>query len=135
LVNRKTNTDNNRRGRNMTKAELIDKVHELASKDAKDINKKQTADVVDAVFAALSEAIKAGNRFTYPSFGTFTVKERAARDGRNPRTGDAIKIPASKTVSFKPAPKFKDALGKPAKPAKKAKEEKPAAAPAKKGKK
>ncbi|OIP32919.1 MAG: hypothetical protein AUK47_19950 [Deltaproteobacteria bacterium CG2_30_63_29] len=97
----------------MTKAELIEKVYEGAD----GLTKKQTADLVDSVFAALSDAVRSGNRFTYPGFGTFTVKDRAARDGRNPRTGDAIKIPSSRTVSFKPAPKFKDTLGKPKKPA------------------
>lgn len=91
----------------MTKAELIEQVY--SGNEA--LTKKQTQDVVDSVFNALSEAIKKDGRFTYPGFGTFTVKERAAREGRNPRTGDAIKIPASKTVGFKPAPKFKESLG------------------------
>ncbi len=95
----------------MTKAELIEIVH--GKTEGK--NKKETTEIVDAVFEALAEAIRASERFSYPGFGTFTVKERAARDGRNPRTGDSIKIPASKTVSFKPAPKFKDSLGKPKK--------------------
>lgn len=91
----------------MTKAELIEQVY--ANNEG--LTKKQTQDVVDSVFTSLSEAIKKDGRFTYPGFGTFTVKERASREGRNPRTGDAIKIPASKTVGFKPAPKFKDSLG------------------------
>ncbi|MCA9513657.1 MAG: HU family DNA-binding protein [Myxococcales bacterium] len=90
----------------MTKAELINQVH--ASLDGR--SKKETTEIVQAVFDSLSDAIKAGGRFQYPDFGTFNVKERAARQGRNPRTGDAMKISASKTVSFKPAPKFKDNL-------------------------
>ena len=90
----------------MTKAEFIDKVHEAAGEG---LSKKSTGEIVEAVFETLSEAVREG-RFNYPSFGTFTVKERAAREGRNPRTGKPIKIAASKTVGFKPAPKFKDSL-------------------------
>ena len=90
----------------MTKAELINHVHSALDGHSK----KETTEIVQAVFDCLADAIKAGSRFQYPDFGTFNVKERAARQGRNPRTGDAMKISASKTVSFKPAPKFKDSL-------------------------
>ncbi|PKN57307.1 MAG: integration host factor [Deltaproteobacteria bacterium HGW-Deltaproteobacteria-14] len=90
----------------MTKAELIDQVH--GSLEGR--SKKETGEVVQAVFDALAGAIKADGRFSYPGFGTFNVKERGARAGRNPRTGDAITIPASKSVGFKAAPTFKDSL-------------------------
>ena len=89
----------------MTKADLIDAVHN----NAEGLSKKTVGELVDATFDALAGAIKDG-RFSYPGFGTFTVKENKARDGRNPQTGAKIKIPASKTVRFKPAPKFKDSL-------------------------
>ncbi len=89
----------------MTKADLIDAVHA----NAEGLSKKTVGEIVDATFDALSAAIKDG-RFSYPGFGTFTVKENQARDGRNPQTGEKIRIPASKTVRFKPAPKFKDSL-------------------------
>ncbi len=89
----------------MTKSELIDAVH--ASVGGK--SKKDTADLVQAVFDSLVDAIKDG-RFSYPGFGTFNVKERAARTGRNPRTGASIEIPASKQIAFKAAPQFKDGL-------------------------
>lgn len=108
----------------MTKAELIDKVYHAAHDGGYTLTKKATGDLVDNVFKALAEAIRSGSRFTYPGFGTFTVKDRKARDGRNPRTGEPIKIPASRTVSFKPAPKFKDTLGKPGKKKKAAKSKK-----------
>lgn len=91
----------------MTKAELIEAVQQ---KTGGEYSKKDVADFVDATFDALSDAIRGGQRFSYPGFGTFTVKERAAREGRNPKTGAKIKIPASKSVGFKPAPKFKDSL-------------------------
>jgi DNA-binding protein HU-beta len=58
----------------------------------------------------MGEAIKKEARFSYPNFGTFKVTERAARRGRNPRTGAEIEIEASKTVKFAPAPKFKSEL-------------------------
>lgn len=90
----------------MTKAELIDHVH--ASLDG--VSKKETGEIVQAVFDSLSFAIRKGKRFAYPNFGTFNVKARAARRGRNPRTGKEITIPASKTVGFKAAPTLKGAL-------------------------
>ena len=89
----------------MTKAELIDAVQSATGE-----SKKRTADIVDAVFGAVGSAVSNDGRFSYPGFGTFTVRERKARTGRNPRTGESIKIPASKTVAFKPAPSLKDSL-------------------------
>ena len=91
----------------MTKAEFIDQVVNSAGVE---LSKKDAAGVLDTVFSVISGAIKEENRFSYPGFGTFTVKERSARKGRNPRTGDAINIQASKTVGFKPAPSLKDSL-------------------------
>lgn len=90
----------------MTKAELIDKVH--GALEGK-LSKKDAGTAVQAVFEALAEGIKDG-RLAYPDFGTFTVKTRAARQGRNPSTKEAITIPESKTVGFKPAPKLKSSL-------------------------
>lgn len=90
----------------MTKAELIDTVH--ASLEG--VSKKETGEIVQAVFDGLALSIKTGKRFSYPGFGTFNVKERAARRGRNPRTGKDITIAASKTVSFKAAPGLKSEL-------------------------
>lgn len=92
----------------MTKAELIDQVVK-SSKD-KNLSKKAVGDLVDVVFDAVGKAIKKESRFSYPGFGTFTVKKRAARKGRNPRTGAEIRIKASKTVGFKPAPSLKKSL-------------------------
>jgi DNA-binding protein HU-beta len=89
-----------------TKAEFIDKVYSAAGGD---LTKKQVGELVDATFEALGEAIKEG-RFAYPGFGTFQVKERAAREGRNPKSLAPIQIAASKTVGFKPSAKLKDSL-------------------------
>jgi DNA-binding protein HU-beta len=90
----------------MTKADLINKV--AGSGDG--LSKKGVEKIVDKVFAAMSQAISKEGRFAYPGFGTFTVKKRAARMGRNPQTGQSIKIPASKSVGFKAAPAFKSKL-------------------------
>lgn len=91
----------------MTKAELIDAVKDQA---ADGLTKKDVAGLVDVVFGTLRDAISSDGRFSYPDFGVFTVKERAAREGRNPRTGEKIQIAASKTVGFKPSPAFKNVL-------------------------
>lgn len=92
----------------MTKSELIGTV----AKNVKDtaLSKRLTSDVLDAAFDVIGKAIKKDKRFAYPGFGTFTVRSRKARTGRNPQTGEAIKIKASKTVGFKPAPTLKSTL-------------------------
>jgi DNA-binding protein HU-beta len=91
----------------MTKAELI----EAVLKGVKDeLSKKAVGEVLDCAFGELKKAVKKDKRFSYPDFGTFTVKARKARTGRNPQTGETIKIKASKTVGFKPAPSFKESL-------------------------
>lgn len=90
----------------MTKAELLDSI----SKGNKDLTKKQVGEVVEAVFTAVGNAIKKDGTFAYPGFGTFKVRKRKAREGRNPQTGETIKIKASKTVGFKPAKAMKDRL-------------------------
>lgn len=91
----------------MTKAELVEQVIK-ASKTG--LSKKDTGELIDSIFDTVGKAIKKDTRFSYPGFGTFTVKKRAARKGRNPRTGSEIKIKASKTVGFKPAPSLKKTL-------------------------
>lgn len=91
----------------MTKKELIAGIHANLG-DA--LTKKQVSELVDATFGQIASAINDSGRYSHPGFGTFTVKTRAARTGRNPRTGDSIQIPESRTVSFKPAPELKKAL-------------------------
>jgi nucleoid DNA-binding protein len=111
----------------MTKQQLIErvamrleKVRQLASRDG-DLPKKTVALLVDTVFAELGEYfIKAKPtsrkvpRFTYPGFGTFTKKEKKARAGRDPRSGEAIEIPARMTVGFQPGQEMKAGLNRPA---------------------
>ena len=91
----------------MTKAELVEKLHTTWNGE---ITKKLASDLVDAVFDNVGQAIKRDKRFSYPGFGTFVVRNRKARKGRNPQTGEAIKIKASRTVGFRPAKLLKDKL-------------------------
>ncbi len=90
----------------MTKADLIEKVQA----DHNDLSKRQVAHLVDTVFDHLAKSIRKDKRFSMPGFGTFVVKRRAGRVGRNPKTGAEIQIAPTKTVGFKPAPELKKAL-------------------------
>jgi len=89
----------------MTKADLVNAV----AKSAK-ISKRAAGEAVDATFEGISRGIKKSKRFQVPGFGTFTVRSRKARIGRNPQTGAEINIKASRTVGFKPAPFLKKGL-------------------------
>lgn len=92
----------------MTKAELIAKVAE--GKGVEDLSKAKIQTVIEETFDVIAKAIKKDKRFVVPGFGTFVVTSRKARKGRNPKTGEEIKIKASKTVRFKPAPSIKKGL-------------------------
>lgn len=82
----------------MTKAELVEKIHAKAGLPTK----AKAEEALDAVVAALREALASGESVTFTGFGSFKVVERAARKGRNPRTGKEITIPASKVAKFHP---------------------------------
>jgi DNA-binding protein HU-beta len=90
----------------MTISELIDQV---AASDSK-LTKAQAKAIVDAVFGAISGAAKKGEEVSLPGFGKFKVQAKPARTGRNPSTGAAIEIAASKKVVFQPAKSLKDAV-------------------------
>jgi DNA-binding protein HU-beta len=89
----------------MTKAELIDAVAKAA-----DLSKAKAQIAIDATFDEVAKAIKKDKKFLVPGFGSFAVTKRKARKGRNPKTGEEIKIKASKSVRFKPAAKLKEAV-------------------------
>jgi len=92
----------------MTKQELIEKLTERHKR--RNISKAAAFDVVESLFHNLALAVRRGNRFTYPGFGTFAVRKRKERKGRNPQSGQAMTIPASKTVVFRPATDLKGKL-------------------------
>ncbi len=92
----------------MTKGELVAAVQDCGC--GCDLSKKAIGEMIDCVFETIAKDIKKSKRFSYPDFGTFTVRKRKARSGRNPQTGETLKIKASKTVGFKPAPTLKESL-------------------------
>ena len=89
----------------MNKTQLIDVV---ATKTG--LTKKAAEAAVNAVNEAITEALAAGDKVQVIGFGTYEVKERAARDGRNPKTGEIIKIAASKAPAFTAGKALKDAV-------------------------
>jgi DNA-binding protein HU-beta len=78
--------------------------------DAADISKADATKAVDSVFDTITDALKKGGDVRLVGFGTFSVAARAASEGRNPRTGEKINIPASKQPKFKPGKGLKDAV-------------------------
>lgn len=89
----------------MNKSELIDAIAASA-----DITKADAGRALDATVEAVTNALKAGDQVTLVGFGTFLVKDRAARTGRNPQTGKEIQIAASKVPGFKAGKGLKDAV-------------------------
>lgn len=89
----------------MNKSELIEAVAKSA-----DISKAEAGRAVDAFVDATTKALKQGDQVSLVGFGTFSVRARAAREGRNPRTGETIHIPASKAPAFKAGKALKDAV-------------------------
>lgn len=89
----------------MTKKDLVTKVSTEAN-----VDKKVCEAVINGVLDAITEALKEGDKVSLIGFGNFEVKEVAARDGRNPLTGEAIKIEASKKPSFSASKALKDAV-------------------------
>ncbi len=89
----------------MNKTQLVEAVAEKAG-----LKKKEAEAAVNAMTDAIAEALKAGDKVQLIGFGTFEVKERGAREGRNPRTGETIKIAASKHPSFTAGKALKDSV-------------------------
>lgn len=89
----------------MTKAEIIDKI----ASDA-DVSKSAAGKALESLTSSIVSSLKKGDKVTLVGFGTFSVSNRKARDGRNPRTGETIKIKASKAPKFSAGKSFKDAL-------------------------
>ena len=91
----------------MNKTELINAVAERAG-----ITKKDAESAISATIDAITAALAAGDKVQLTGFGSFEVKERAARVGRNPRTGEATEIPASRIPAFKAGKALKDSVAK-----------------------
>jgi DNA-binding protein HU-beta len=92
----------------VTKADIVDSVageHELS--------KRQAGEIVDLILTEITAALKAGDKVQLIPFGSFVVRERKARTGRNPQTGESLKIAARKVPAFTPGKGLKDAVGGP----------------------
>ncbi len=89
----------------MTKAEMVEAVAQSTR-----MTKKNAAHFIEVVFSNVSKAVLAEERFSYPGFGTWSLRTRKARKIRNPQTGEPMKLKATKTVGFRPAKEWKDKL-------------------------
>jgi DNA-binding protein HU-beta len=89
----------------VNKSDVIDRVADLAS-----VGKKEAERVLDAFFTTVRSEAKRGDRVAWPGFGAFSTTQRKARTGRNPRTGESVKIPATKAVKFSASSALKDFL-------------------------
>ncbi|MET0183561.1 MAG: HU family DNA-binding protein [Caulobacterales bacterium] len=90
----------------MNKAELVNAVADRTGEP-----KAKVGESIDAVFDAITAALKSGNDVRLPNFGVFDVKDTAERIARNPQTGQEVKVPAGKKARFKPGKALKEALG------------------------
>ncbi len=90
----------------MTKSDLIERVAQRLPH----ISKKDTETVVNTIFDSMTESLKQGDRIEIRGFGSFQVKIREAREGRNPKTGDEVKIPAKRAPFFKVGKELKERI-------------------------
>ena len=95
------------KGHKMNKKEFIDMIADKAS-----LTKKDAEIALNAILDSLTEVLAKGDSVSLPGFASLSVKNRAARKGRNPATGKVIDIPASNAISFKAGQKLKDAINK-----------------------
>lgn len=89
----------------MTKAELVKAVAAQSK-----LTRKAAAELLEVVFHTVGKAVKKDTRFSYPGFGTWSVRTRKARKIRNPQTNEMMKLKASKTIGFRPAKELKQTL-------------------------
>lgn len=96
--------------KNMNKVEMISAVVEKLAESEVKVTKKAMTEYVDAIFNTITDMVATGEDVKITGFGTFTVTERAEREGRNPATGETITIPATKAPKFKASSVFKAAV-------------------------
>lgn len=94
----------------MNKGELVDQVAQKAT-----VTKKQADAVITATFDAIMEAVSEGDKVTLVGFGSFESRERKAREGRNPKTGEKMEIPATKVPAFSAGKSFREKVAPPSK--------------------
>lgn len=91
----------------MTKADLVERV----AAESK-MTKKDAEQLVEIIFDSIIESLNKGEKIELRGFGSFRVRERNARQGRNPKTGESVKIPAKRVAYFKPGKELKDIINK-----------------------
>jgi len=89
----------------MTKAEIVERVHQKTG-----FTKKESIDLVESLFEIIKSTLEAGEQLKISGFGTFFVRQKADRKGRNPQTGEALTISARRILSFKPSVLLKAAI-------------------------
>jgi integration host factor subunit beta len=92
----------------MTKAELVDEVAQSAT-----LTRKHSEVIVDAVFSSIVEALQRGDKIELRGFGSFRVRHRGSRTGRNPKTGEGVLVPAKKVPYFKPGKELRELINRP----------------------
>ena len=92
-------------GGSMTKAELVEEVSRVS-----DLTKKHSEVIVDTVFRSIIEALHRGEKIELRGFGSFRIRKRNARQGRNPKTGETVSVPAKRIPYFKPGRELKELL-------------------------
>ena len=91
----------------MTKAELVDEVGRQAS-----LTRKHSEVIVDAVFSSILEALQRGDKIELRGFGSFRIRKRGSRTGRNPKTGEGVLVPAKKVPYFKPGKELRELINR-----------------------
>jgi len=95
----------------MTKSVLIEKIAEKISQDA-GISKKQTEVIIDTVFDSIKDALAKGEKVEIRGFGNFRLRERRARQARNPKTGESVEVPPKKVPFFKVGKELREMVNK-----------------------
>jgi integration host factor subunit alpha len=91
----------------MTKADIVEKIHTTTG-----LSKKDSSEMMESVFTIMKESLEAGETIKISGFGNFEVKQKDARRGRNPQTGEAITIEARKVLTFKPSSLLNTAINR-----------------------
>ena len=89
----------------MTKADLVDAVSRVT-----ELNRKDSEIVVESLFESIVKALKSGDKLEVRGFGSFRIRERRARQGRNPKTGEKVNVPEKRVPYFKPSKELKDLI-------------------------
>ena len=91
----------------MTKAELVDEVARMS-----DLTRKHSEVIVDAVFSSILDALQKGDKIELRGFGSFRIRRRDSRKGRNPKTGAGVLVPAKKVPHFKPGKELRELINR-----------------------